>query len=57
MYRSCLAKQELLKLINEEIKLEKEQSINLVEIINKTSLTEHPKPSEEDDKADWEKKA
>ena len=33
VYRSCLTKQELLNLINEEIKLEEEQSINLVEII------------------------
>ena len=41
VYRLCLTKQELLNLINEEIKLEKEQSINLVEIINKASLTEH----------------
>ena len=48
-YRSCLTKQELLNLINEEIKLEEEQSINLVEIINKASLIEHPKPSEGDD--------
>ena len=59
VYRSCLSKQELLNLINEEIKLEKEQSINLVNIINKASLTEHPntEPSEEDNNNDWEKKA
>ena len=55
--RSCLTKQKLLSLINEEIKLEEEQSINLVEIINKASLTEHPKTSEEDDTNGWEKKA
>ena len=57
MYRSCFKKQELLDFINEEIKLEKEQSINLVEILNKASLTELPKTLEEDDRDDWEKKA
>ena len=57
LYRSCLTKQELLNLIDEEIKLEEEQSINLVEIIDQASLTEHTQPSEEDNKNDWEKKA
>ena len=57
VYRSCLTKQELVNLINEEIKLEKEQSINLVEIIDKASLNEYTKATEEDDTNDWEKKA
>ena len=43
VYRSCLTKQQLLNFINEEIKFEKEQSINLVVILNKASLIEHPK--------------
>ena len=46
-----------MNLINEEIKLEEKQSINLVEIIDQVSLTEHSQPSEEDNKDDWEKKA
>ena len=41
VYRSCLTKQELVNLINEEIKLEKEQAINLVEIIDKASLNDY----------------
>ena len=57
MYRSCLTKKELLNLINEEIKLEEEQSINLVEIIDQASITEHPQPAKEDKQDDWEKKA
>ena len=57
VYRSCLTKQELVNLINEEIKLEKEQSINLVEIIDKASLNEYTKVAEEDETNYWEKKA
>ena len=46
-YRSCLTKKELLNLINEEINLDEDQSINLVEIINRASLTEHPNTTNE----------
>ena len=42
LYRSCLTKKELLDLINEEISLDEEQSINLVEIIDQTTLAEYP---------------
>ena len=57
LYRSCLTKRELLELINEEIKLDEDQSINLVEIINQATLTENPQQTEEDMQDDWEKKA
>ena len=40
LYRLCLTKKELLELINEEIKLDADQSINLVDIIDQASLTE-----------------
>ena len=57
LYRSCLTKKELLDLINEEIKLDEDQSINLVEIIDQASLTEHPKPTSEDTQDEWKKRA
>ena len=40
IYKSLLTKQELINLINDEIKLDEKQSINLVDIINKASLSE-----------------
>ena len=44
-------------LINEEINLDEDQSINLVEIINRASLIEHPKTTSEDKQDEWEKRA
>ena len=56
-YRSCLTKRELLNLINEEINLDEDQSINLVVIINRASLTEHSKTTSEHTQDEWETKA
>ena len=53
LYKSLLTKQELIELINDEIKLEEKQSINLVEIKNQASLSE-PQSNEQND---YEKRA
>ena len=53
LYKSILTKQELLALINDEIKLDNEHAINLVEIIDQASFSERPPKNE----GDWEKKA
>ena len=54
-YKSILTKQEIIKLINDEIKLDKEQQINLIDIIDHASLSEHTPRDEAQN--DWEKKA
>ena len=40
LFKSCLTKDELIKLITDEIKLKDDQMINLVDIIDQASLTE-----------------
>ena len=52
-YKSMLTKQELISLINEEIKLDEQQSINLVDIINNAALSELEKV----DQNDWDNRA
>ena len=39
LYKSCLTKKELIKLITDEIKLEETEMINMVEILNQVSLS------------------
>ena len=53
-FKSILTKQELIKLINDEIKLDKEQQINLIDIIDHASLSEHTPRDEAQN--DWEKR-
>ena len=55
LYKSILTKQELINLISDEIKLDQEQQINLIDIIDQASLSE-PTPRDEA-QDDWEKKA
>ena len=52
-----MTKRELLNLLNEEINLDEDQSINLVEIINRASLTEHSNTTSERTQNDWEERA
>ena len=52
-YRSVLTKQELISLISDEIKLDEQQSINLVDIINNAALSEHANVEQND----WDKRA
>ena len=40
LFKSCLTKDELIKLITDEIKLKEDQMINLVDIIDQASLNE-----------------
>ena len=56
-YRSCLTKKELLNLTNEEINLDEDQSINLVEIIDRASVKEHTKTTGKNTQDEWEKRA
>ena len=49
-----MTKKELLGLISEEINLDEDQSINLVEIINRAALTESTKTTSEDKQEEWE---
>ena len=46
LYKSIMTKQELLDLINDKIKLDKKQQINLVDIIDQASLNEPPTKDE-----------
>ena len=46
-----------MNLINEEINLDEDQSINLVKIINRSSSTEHSNATSEHTQDDWEKRA
>ena len=39
LYKSCLTKKELIKLITDEIELEEPEMINLVKILNQVSLS------------------
>ena len=48
-----LTKQELIRLINDEIKLNEQQSINLVDIINQAALSEQQSTVQDD----WERRA
>ena len=55
IYNTCMRKQELLQLINEEMKLEIEQQINVVDIIEQASRIEESQDVEIHE--DWETKA
>ena len=44
LYKSCLTKKELVKLITDEINLEETEMINLIEILNQASLSKAEQP-------------
>ena len=55
LYNAGMTKQEILKFINEEIKLDIEQQVNMVDIIDNATLIEGP--SNVENQVQWEKKA